>query len=166
MGHLVEEVREWNTPLIGGYLLWRFTHGYCANHPTGDAPVGLLHFIAMAVLSSPKLLGAISNHRDSLQSYLRFFEKEKSSDLLLAVHERTREKKEHTLESIEVAIATGLLFWDADTGKLYPRQQAKARRGNNLKPSVISDGDKAETLGKWFSAHDIQSVANYLKVIL
>ena len=44
MGQLVEEVKLWNTPTIGAYLLWRFTKGYTKNHPTEDAPVALFTF--------------------------------------------------------------------------------------------------------------------------
>ena len=44
MGKLVEEVKEWNTPVIGAYLLWHFTQGYVQNHPNGDAPVVVLYF--------------------------------------------------------------------------------------------------------------------------
>ena len=167
MGLLVEEVKIWNTPLIGAYILWRFTKGYCENHETGDAPVGLMHFIANAILSSPNLVERISNRRPDLQSYIRSFEDKKESDLLLTVHERIKEKRQYTLESIDIAVSEGLLVWDLETGKLYPKNLTKRpSRGKNIKPALDRNGTKAEILGSWFSQHELDSITTYLKVVL
>lgn len=166
MGQLVDEVKLWNTPIVGAYLLWKFTKGYCEGHPTGDAPIGLLHFLASAMLTNKKLLEPISNKRDGLQSYARSFENSKDSDILLTIQEIVREKREYTMASIDIAIAEGLLVWDADSGKLYPRNLSKRpNRGKSLKEMFIKDGNKAEILGKWFAKHDLPTIAAYLKVV-
>ena len=166
MGYIVEEVKLWNTPIIGAYLLWKFTQGYCSHHPHGDAPIGLLHFVAIAILTSKKLLEPISNRRDNLQSFARSFENAKDSDILLTIHDRTRAKREYTLRAIDIAIAEGLLTWDADSGKLYPHKLAKfPDRGKNLKNVTEKDGEKAVILGKWFAQHDLSTIAAYLKVV-
>jgi len=57
LGELADEVKLWNSPAIGAYLLWRFSTGYCQGHASGDAPLGLLHFIAGAILTSKDLDG-------------------------------------------------------------------------------------------------------------
>lgn len=166
MGQLVEEVKLWNTPLIGSYLLWRFTKGYCENHPHGDAPVGLLHFVACAILTSNKLLKPISNRRDDLQSYVRSFEDSQDSDILLTIQDRVKEKQQYTLEAIDICISEGLLVWDSETGKLHPcNQEEDSIRKKHLKKQIKSDGDKAEILGKWFSRHAVPTIAAYLKVV-
>ena len=166
MGQLVEEVKLWNTPIVGAYLLWKFTKGYCDGHPNGDAPIGLLHFVAIAILTNKKLLEPISNKRDDLQSYSRSFEKSKESDILLTIEERTREMREYTMASIDIAIAEGLLVWDADSGKLYPRNISKTpSRGRALNNMYKNNGKKAEILGKWFARHDLPTIAAYLKVV-
>ena len=166
MGQLVEEVKLWNTPTVGAYLLWKFTKGYCDGHPNGDAPIGLLHFLAIAMLTNKKLLEPINNRRDDLQSYARSFENSKDSDILLTIQERAREKREYTMASIDIAIAKGLLVWDADSGKLYPRNLSKrSSRGKALKEMFKNDGKKAEILGKWFAKHDLPTIAAYLKVV-
>jgi hypothetical protein len=166
MGKLVEEVKIWNTPIIGGYLLWKFTNGYCKWHPNGDAPIGILHFIALAILTNERLVKPISNKRDSLQSYVRSFEDNKDSDLLLSIQDRIIDKREYTLKAIDIAITQGLLVWDTDSGKLYPRDLiSRTKRGNALKSKIKSEGEKAEILGKWFSTHDITTIAAYLKVV-
>jgi hypothetical protein len=163
---LVEEVRTWNTPLIGAYQLWQFTLGYCQARPDGDAPVGLLHFIAGPILASPRLSETVSLRRNSLQSYTLGFEDKKQIDLLLGLQERIRSRRPQTMAAIDAAICAGLLVWDVESGKLYPREAPTARRGSNLRASLKREGDKARVLGAWFAAHDLPTIAAYLKVVL
>lgn len=167
MGQLVEEVKIWNTPLVGAFLLWKFTEGYTKFHPNADAPIGLLHFIAGALLTSEKCLSQISDRRSDLQSFVRSFEDTKDSDLLLGIQDRIRLKMPYTLEAIDIAIAEGLLVWNVESGKIYSRPVDKSpNRGNALKDFYKRNGNKAEILGKWFSQHDLNSITSYLKVVL
>jgi hypothetical protein len=164
---LAEEVRTWNTPLMSAYLLWRFTLGYCESHPTGDAPVGILHFIASAILVNPQLSESVSNRRKNLQSYALGFEEKKRIDILLVLQDRIQSRKRHTLSAIDTAICAGLLSWDPETGKLYPHQiSKKLSQGKSLRPAVTREGNKARILGSWFSEHDIPTIASYLRVVL
>lgn len=166
MGKLVEEVKLWNTPIIGAYLLWKFTHGYCKGHPHGDAPVALLHFIATAILTNKELLKPINNQRDNLQSYIRSFEISKTSDILLSIQQRVKDKCEYTLNAIDIAISEGLLVWDLESGKIYPRNlTSTVGRGKALKSTIKREGDKAEILGRWLSQHDLPAIEAYLKVV-
>lgn len=164
---LAEEVRIWNTPLVGAYLLWQFTSGYCDAHPSGDAPVGILHFIASAILANPRLNETVSNRRKNLQSYVAGFEDKKQMDLLLSLHDRISSRKQLTLSAIDAAIYAGLLSWDPESGKLYPHTEPKgAGRGKTIRPSMAREGAKARILGTWFSEHDAPTIASYLRVIL
>lgn len=165
MGQLVDEVKRWNTPILGAYLLWRFTLGYSQHHRTGDSPIGLLHFVAMAILTKQELSDPISNSRKGLQSYVRSFEENKHTDLLLSIHDRVNLKRENALSSIDIGIAEGLLVWDHTSGKLFARELTdKARPGKAIKSSIKRSGNKAEILGKWFSQHELPEIAAYLKV--
>ena len=165
MGKLVEEVRLWNTPVVGAYLLWRFTSGYTEHHVHGDAPSALLHFLAMAIITSPPLLDTISRRRPNLQSYARGFEEGGRIDLLFGVQERIRQKLKYTLESIDVAVAYGLLVWDVKRGKLYARSLIKTpSKGCRPRGAVEKAGNRAEVLGMWFSEHDIATIGAYLGV--
>lgn len=166
MGLLTDEVKLWNTSLVSAFLLWRFTKGYSDNHPKGDSPVGLLHFIALAILTNKKLMQPISNRRDNLQSYIRSFQDKNETDILLSIQSRALNRRKHTLEGIDVAVAEGLLVWDFETGKLFSRELKKrAGSGKALKRELQSDGKKAEILGKWFAQHDLPTIATYLKVV-
>lgn len=167
MGQLVEEVKIWNTPIIGAYLLWQFSLGYINAHPKGEAPISLLHFVANGILTNEKLIGAISNSRPNLQSYVRGFEESRETDLMLGIHERIKAKLKYTLDSIDIAVSHGLLVWDIESARIYPRQiTSNPQYGNALKPSHKRNGAKAEILGKWFSEHDLSALTSYLKVVL
>jgi hypothetical protein len=75
-------------------------------------------------------------------------------------------KREYTLAAIDIAIAEGLLVWDVDSGKLYPRDLTKPPdRGKKLKTVIKREGKKAEILGKWFAQHDLPTIAAYLRVV-
>lgn len=166
MGQIVEEVRQWNTPIVGAFLLWEFTQGYCRDHPHGDAPVVLLHFLAAAILTNRKLSEPISNRRKNLQSYVRSFEENKSSDLLFGVQQRILDKREYTIAAIDVAISQGLLVWDVESGKLYSHDITKRpSKGNALRSLARKDGEKAQILGSWFAQHDLSIIAEYMKVV-
>jgi len=167
MNKLAEEVLQWNSPSVGAYLLWKFTKGYSAAHPDGDAPVALLHFLAAPILTCKRLIGPISNRRNNLQSYIHSFEDSKSMDTILGIQELVRDKRTYTLAAIDIATATGLMAWDVDSGKLYPNNTiVRPQKGNALKASITKNGKKAEILGKWFSEHSISTIATYLKVVL
>lgn len=165
MGKLVEEVRLWNTPVVGAYLLWRFTSGYSEHHADGDAPSALLHFLAMAIVTSPQLLKTINGQRPNLQSYARSFSENGQTDLLLGLQKRIDQKKEYTLAAIDIAVANGVLAWDVQRGKLYARSlNMSPKKGCRPKGAMNSTGKKAALLGKWFSEHDIGMIASYMRV--
>jgi len=167
MSEIVDEVRLYNTPALGAYLLYKFTEGYTNANKHGDSPSALHHFIACAILTSENLKGPISNMRENLQSYIKSFEDSKTSDLLIGIHERVRGKMAYSWASIDIAVANGLLFWDTDSGKLYHKKLEKSPGyGNAPKAVVRRDGEKAEILGRWFAEHDLSTITAYLKVLL
>lgn len=168
MGQVVEEVRLWNTPVVGAFLLYKFTDGYQRAHHYGDAPVAILHFLASAILTSDDLKMGVSDRRSSLQSYIMSFEDGRRSDLLLSIHQRLNGKLEYTWKSIDIAVASGLLFWDVDSGKLYPASDSspKVVRGTAPRAEMRRDGERAEILGKWFAAHDLPTIMAYFKIVL
>lgn len=167
MSNLVEEVRVWNTPVVGSYVLWRFTQGYTVHHSEGRPPVLLLHFLASAILTNKRLSDPITNLRKDLASYARSFTDKKDVDLFLSIQGRVNKTRFYTLSSIDLAIQHGLLFLNLEDGCLYPKNlSGKPSRGMTPKQSVKSLGNKAETLGKWFSAYPVSQVSTLLKVVL
>jgi hypothetical protein len=71
------------------------------------------------------------------------------------------------MQSIDIAISSGLLAWDVETARIYSVSISRVKRGTSaMGISVQNLGDKAEILGKWFSEYDLQTVAAYLGVVL
>ena len=169
MNRLIEEVKEWNTPIVSAYLLWRFSSGFCEKHPHGEAPVVILHFIAAAILTSDQLSNVISRRRPNLESFVRSFNEDKKSDVLACLSQRIISKRSYTLASIDIAVSSGFLAWDSNCATLHPRSvltNDKRKKGRKLGTTIIDRGNKAEILGEWFANHDIPSITSYLGVIL
>jgi hypothetical protein len=169
MGRLVEEVREWNSPIIGAYLLWRFTQSYVHNHPSGDAPVVILHCIANTLLTSIDFNLLISNKRPNLASYVKGFSESeyKKSDVLACLPQRIRSQLKNTIQAIDISVTTGLLVWENESAKLFPREGIKPVRGTATKGiAVQAIGRKAEILGKWFANLDVLTITSSLGVLL
>lgn len=161
---LVDEVRQWNSPAVGAYLLWQFTVGYRSKHKHADAPPGLLQFVAAAILTNRDLCETISNRREHLQSYAKGFEDMGRMDLLVGLQSRVRRRMSYTWSALDIAVASGLLVWDTDTGKLWPAETPATKRGQSVRPEVRKLGDRAVILGGWFAKHDLGAIASYLKL--
>jgi hypothetical protein len=169
MGKLVEEVREWNSPIIGAYLLWRFTQSYVYNHPSGDAPVVILHCIANTLLTSHDFNHLISDKRHNLASYVKGFSESqyKKSDVLGCLSQHIRKQLSNTIQAIDISVATGLLAWENESAKLFPLEKVKSLRGTTTKGIAVQViGRKAEILGKWFANLDILTITSSLGVVL
>jgi hypothetical protein len=97
MGKLIEEVQEWNTPVVGSYLLWQFTNGFIQNHRQGDAPVVIYHFIASGIITEPNICNAISGLRPNFASFIRWFNEEKKSDFLACLNQQIIKSRFYTM---------------------------------------------------------------------
>lgn len=167
MSKLTENILSWNTPIIGSYLLWRFTKGYTEEHDFGESPDIILHFIAIAILTDQLLSRPINNYKKDLLSYVRSFEKEKDIDLLFKIQDKIDNKKKYTLTAIDLAIQAGLILWDIESGKIhYYKIADKKLKSLAIKKTHSDNGKKAEILGKWFAHHDVETIVSYLKVVL
>lgn len=122
MSTLAEKVRIWNTPIVGCYMLWRFSEGYTDKHPEGLSPIMLLHFIASAILTNQRLSDPINNHRKDLASYARSFTNKKDVDLFFSIQHRVNLTKDYTLRSVDLAIQNGLLVLNPNDACLYPKR--------------------------------------------
>ena len=165
MGRLVEEVREWNSPVVGAYLLWRFTQAYSQRNCSGDAPTVILHFIAHTLLTSVDYCAEIP-HKKNLASFIRAFTENKKSDKMACFGEMVSKQREATMKAIDIAVATGLLVWDTSTAQLVARE-FKPARGSPSKGAAIQELDNhAQKLGAWFAELDVPTITLQLGVVL
>lgn len=166
MGAVSAEVKIWNTPLIGAYILYHFTDSYIEYHEYGEAPSALLLFVALPVIKDPVLNETISNRRKNLQSFAMGFEDKKRIDLLIGIHEKVKSQKEETLSAIDIGVSRGLLSWDHENGSIYSKKPPFIKKNISVRRPIKTLGDKSKIFGKWCAEHELYSVCEYLKVNL
>lgn len=165
MGRLEDEYKEWNTPVIGSYLLWQFCIGYYEN--SERAPSIIEATFAYVLLTDKDYLDNITGHKPNFSSFIRSFTKEKQSDLLLCFSEKLKEKIEYAFKAVDIAVAAGLIAWDSEKATLIPIMKLKNKTGTaRLGSAIKANKKKANLLGKWFSKNNIEIISNSLGVIL
>lgn len=165
MGRLEEEYKEWNSPVIGAYMLWQFCIGYCEDSEKLPSVIEVI--FAYVLLSNKHYLDNINGHKDGFSSYIRSFTRNKQSDLLLCFSNEVKEKIELAFYSIDIAVNSGFLVWDVDNAFLIPIADLKSKRGTTAFGKQIQlNKTKAQVLGKWFSKSNIQVISSSLGVIL
>jgi hypothetical protein len=164
MSTFLEEYKEWNSPIIGAYLLWCFSRGFEKNQQEGAAPNILHLFMAYPILMSDKLLSRISNKRKSISSFVKSYNEEKTSDIMICYSKDVNEKKKFCLEAIQNAFNLGLLVCDVKTANLIPKKlDEKVFQKNEL---YKKKAKQAFILGKLFSQESLTNLASILGVIL
>ena len=164
MGQLLDEYREWNTPVVGAYLLWRFTKAYMEKRTDGVPPSFLLHCVAAAILSSPTYTEIIG-HARSLHRYSQYFIEHGLADKLEKLHQRVGRMLPYTKKAVDIAVHRQILVWDIQNGSLLPIDIGKPKRGSStLSTSVMAIAKRADTLGGWLASADLNTITIELGV--
>jgi len=159
MAILLDEYNEWNNPVVGAYLLWRFSSGYANAHPEHLAPPLLLHFVVVALLRGRVYSDAI-DHALSLHAYAAKFVTGGYADKIEALHGKVQSHLPYTMQSIDMAISRCILALDVDGARLVPLDIGKQKRGSGaLSRSVQRLGNRAEKLGKWMAPLELSTIA-------
>ena len=165
MGRLEEEYKEWNSPVIGAYMLWQFCIGYCEYSDKLPSVIELI--FAYVLLTDNDYLCNISSHKPNFSSFIKSFTMNKQSDLLLCFSEKVKEKIGSAFYAIDIAVEAGFLAWDLENAMLIPRNNFKVKKGTAHLGSIVQENkNKAILLGKWFSQNNIEMISNSLGVIL
>lgn len=165
MSSIAREIKEWNTPLLGAFLLWNFTRGY-ESSADGKHPAFLLHFIVLPVLTSPELSSAISAHRKSFASYVASFAGDGRSDILAKLDQRVFAQRTNTLLALEIAVAAHLLRWDNDKRHLCALDVDEESVAKLVSKSNLGMAKKAFRFGVWIAHVPLSLVATSLGVKL
>lgn len=165
MGRLEEEYKEWNSPVIGAYMLWQFCIGYYDN--SERKPSIIEATFAYVLLTDKDYLDNITGHKPNFSSFIRSFTKEKQSDLLLCFSEKLKEKIDYAFKAVDIAVAAGLIAWDSENATLIPITKLRNKKGTlQLGSAIKANKNRAKLLGKWFSQNNIEIISNSLGVIL
>lgn len=166
MPKLNHETRNVQNPALGAMLLWRFVVGY--EHGSGtdrSTPIPLL-FLVLPMLLHEETTKFITSTRESsgLRAFAgKFSESRKSKkDLLLAITKRALDVRKLTMESLALAVSSGLLSIDCDHGEAFSLSSSQVKAG--IPVAVKSMLRAVEKLGVWCSTISLHEVSVILKV--
>ncbi len=165
MSSWADEIREWNTPLLGAYLLWNFTKGY-ESAGEKQSPAFLYHFIALPILESPALSSAINRHRKDFSSYVRSFSKDGKMDVLAKLNDKVYQWRLNTLRALDVGFAVRLFEWKEEMTRLHATRQNEDEMVVSLSDSILKLGSKAFLFGTWSAFVELPVFAGLLGVQL
>lgn len=165
MSSLSAEIREWNTPLLGAYLLWRFTQGY---ESIGErkSPEFLFHFVVLPILESPELSQPIRGRRDSFASYVKSFATDGKLDVLAKLNDRVADFRETTIQALEIGFAIRLFEWKDDMFRLHALKSDDDLVSQFLTEPITKLGSKAFRFGTWTSSISLSLFSSLLGVEL
>lgn len=119
-GVFAEEYRIWHTPAIGAYLFWRFATIYVTKSRDNALPSCLHFFILAGVLRDGKIVNEYIHGSRTLLTLVKAIKKKGDADLIDALHDRVRKSMDYTSSAIDLAVAAGMLEWDAPSAALRP----------------------------------------------
>lgn len=163
---LNQEVLNIQNPALGAFLLWRFAHGYDrgsgVNSPT---PFPLL-FIVLPVVMHEETFQLVSSTREGsgLRKFTGKFSESKfqKRDVLLSLHNRCKQMRNLTMESLTAAISSNLISIDQKTAHAISLSSSSPKVGIpiSIRPMIRC----AERLGVWCSNVSLHEVSVILKV--
>lgn len=147
-------------PALGAYLLWRFGHAYQSE--TSAAPSFLLLFLVLPLLLHRPTLDLIFSTNKSSGLALFAAKLGKEQEQLLAVHERALLLRSMTLESLSLAIRSGLVKVDYREATVRALDvDGKIPTNPERLKNLIAGAGK---LGYWFSKLGLSQITATLKV--
>ena len=164
---LVEELRIWNTPVIGAYLAYRFVKTFAQKRPDKRPPDLIMLCLAIAVLSDRRLSSNIRLRR-GISSFRRYLEGEKNAVAFDGIHDVVAKTLPYTLAAIDIALACGIVRVNAESATIEA-VDFQSRKGTNdiITTAITEDVKIIETLAKWFAKFENSSVvADKLEVLL
>lgn len=163
----------WNSPVVGSYLLWKFSVGYCKCYPKSGkklakvsaAPHMALAFPALAILMQPKFSNFITDRYETLDQWVRTFVVRSRKNVFGSLTKDIIFRKQMILESIDMAYTTRLLGGESECGTMSPLLDEEKREMMAYSKKFRGDlGKKAELLGMWFSFEDPSKISRLLEV--
>ncbi len=157
----------WNSHFVGAYLLWRFVKGYSSVATHGpDLPIV---FPVLQLLTTPALLNHVPKSKSktkTLEDFIVNIVKGREQYLVINLAKETKRNLDWILNSIAVAIATGLLMIDYKNARLEPNGSIKesTKMKGFMEELRKVTGAKAWKFGRWLGALTNAEVMGYLGV--
>ncbi len=163
---LNQETRNVQNPALGAMLVWRFVAGYeRASGTSRPTPIPLL-FLVLPMMLHEETAEFVTSTREAsgLRAFAcKFSESRKSkTDLLFALPKRSLDMRKLTMESLALAVSSGLISIDCDQGMAISLSSSPVKAGisSYVRPMLRA----AEKLGAWCSAISLHEISVILKV--
>lgn len=155
---------QWDSPLGGAYLIWRFVRGFVGIKEKG--PNMLLLFPALAILMTPEFSSGVSKGGSLADFAYAFLDSSgKKAKSLAGLQRTTLAMREWTLRSLEFAMVTRLVEMCPDdlsvTPLLKDELPVTARFARAFKRE---EGERAGALGSAFARTPEGDIPYYLGV--
>jgi hypothetical protein len=166
MHTLSQETQYVQNPALGAMLLWRFTVGYERGSGTASpTPIPLL-FLVLPISLHEDTAHLVNSTQETsgLRAFAGKFSESKisKSDLLLSIHKSSLEMRRLTMDSLALATASSLIFFDCSAGTAISLSSSRVKAG--IPSSVRSMLRGAEKFGVWCSTISLHEVSVILKV--
>lgn len=165
MSVLSREVRFTQNPALGATLQWRFACGYSASHPTSaHTPLPLLFLVVPIMLHETTLSFIAGTQRASgLRACVAKFSEASSvkQDVLFAIHDRVRQWRDVSLESLRMALVARLLHLNLN-GTVLPLSETPPLSG--IPPTIRKLHRESEKLGCWCGQLTMHELSNLLRL--
>jgi len=163
---LNQETRNIQNPALGAMLLWRFTTGYAeGSKVSSPTPLPLL-FIVLPIMLHQETAEFVKSTRKTsgIRAFVAKFAEPKTSknDLLLAIHERSINMRNLSMDSLRQAIVSKLILIDFTEGVAIPISKTQPKTDIPKSVSPLIRG--AEKLGLWCSKISLYEVSVILRV--
>ena len=163
---LNQETLNVQNPALGAMLVWRFVAGYERASATRKPTPFPLVFLVLPMMLHQETAEFITSTREAsgLRAFAsKFSESRKSkTDLLFALPKRSLDMRKLTIESLVLAISSGLISIDCDRGMAIPLSSSQVKAG--ISSYIRSMLRAAEKLGAWCSSISLHEVSVILKV--
>lgn len=145
-------------PIIGSHILHEFSKRYCSEKKEGIKLPFL--FTVLPIAFSKEYSNDISVKNFKIGSMLKSLNNENLYwDTL---QQRMADFSDITFQSLNIAFATSLLFYDKQTARIFPNGS------KSFKPTDKKDYDKmiktANRLGHWFGLLQDEEICSYLNI--
>lgn len=162
---LAREVDAIQNPALGSALLWRFAVGYADSRQSPQSTPLPVLFLPLPVLFHEETLALVTKTQTG--SGLRAFTGKFSdssvseSDVLLSLERRARSLRPLSLCSLQLAVASRLLFVDRFTAEVVALSDTSPKTmPESVRPLIRA----AEKLGKWCGEVTLFELSNLLRV--
>jgi hypothetical protein len=160
--HYPDEISTVQNPALGAYALWRFALAFQAREDS-EPSIPLAFLVLPLVLHEATRKVILSTNKAS--GFALFAGKlGEQREEILTIHDRVRQLRELTLESIVLGEQAGLLALDVDNASMRSRQLSVDEVPQELPAALNWINPACERVGHWFANLTDEHIARTLCV--